>query len=99
MAKPTGSKKLYKRMRASGVRKRVARTLAELPKLGADGKRAPKPSRQAVKRLTDVVAELERHAKRGDRAASGRKAARTRAKKASRRSNAARKAAKARASH
>jgi hypothetical protein len=97
MAKVKGSKKLYKRMRAGGVRKRVARELADLPRLGADGKRTPKPTRQAVERLQAVLSEIEHHARRGERKAAARKAARTRRAGAKRRSQSARKAAKSRA--
>jgi hypothetical protein len=97
MAKVKGSKKVYKRLRDSGVRKRVARELSALPRLGADGKQAPKPARLAVERLQAAVKELEGHAGRGDRKAAARKAARTRRKNEQRRSTAARKAAKTRA--
>jgi hypothetical protein len=97
MAKVKGDKKLYKRMRASGLRKRAARDLAHLPRIGSDGKRAPKAARQAIEQLRTVVAELESHASRGERKAAARKAARTRKRDEARRSSSARKAAKTRA--
>ena len=97
MAKKTGNKKLYNRMRASGVRKRVARELSALPGIGSDGKRAPKPIRDALGQLESVVGELQKHAGRGERKAAARKAARTRRQKSAKRSTAARKGAKTRA--
>jgi hypothetical protein len=96
MANTKGNKKLYKRMRASGVRKRVARELSALPGIGSDGKRAPKAVRDALGQLESVVGELQKHAGRGDRKAAARKAARTRRQKSAKRSSAARKGAKAR---
>jgi hypothetical protein len=97
MAKRKGDNKLYQRLRASGVRKRVARELSELPLIGSAGKRAPQGARRAMERLQSVVSELQGHAGRGDRKAAARKAARTRSKKAEGRRSAARKAAKTRA--
>jgi hypothetical protein len=97
MAKIKGSKKLYKRLRESGVRKRVARELSTLPRLGADGKQPPKPARRAVERLQAAVEELESHTGRSDRKAAARKAARTRRRNQERRSDAGRKAARSRA--
>jgi hypothetical protein len=97
MAKTKGNKKLYKRMRASGVRKRAARELAALPAIGSAGKRTPKPIRDAVGQLESVVGELRKHAGRGERKAAARKAARTRKAKSAKRSSAGRKGAKARA--
>jgi hypothetical protein len=97
MAKKTGNKKLYNRMRASDVRKRVARELSALPGIGSDGKRTPKPIRDAFGQLESVVGELRKHAGRGERKAAARKAARTRRQKSTKRSTAARKGAKARA--
>ncbi len=83
-------------MRASGVRKKVARELSALPGIGSAGKRAPKPVRDALGQLESVVGELQKHAGRGDRKAAARKAARTRRQKTAKRSSAARKGAKAR---
>ena len=96
MAKTTQDKKLYKRMRASGVRKKTARQLSELPG-HVSGGRAPKPLRDAVDRLEAAVVELKDHSRRGDRKAAARKAARTRRAKAKSRSGAARKGARRRA--
>jgi hypothetical protein len=97
VAKRKIDKKLYQRIRASGVRKRVARELSQLPVIGSGGKRPRKATRRAVERLQGVVAELQGHAGRGDRKATARKAARTRAKKAEGRRASARKGAKTRA--
>ncbi len=96
MAKNQSSKKLYKRMREHGLRKRVARQVAGLPGQVSGGKRAPKPMRDAVNRLESAVSELRDHARRGDRKASARKAARTRKANARSRSSAARKGARKR---
>jgi hypothetical protein len=96
MAK-TRDKKLYSRMRDSGVRKKVARQLTELPAHSKNGKRAPKPLREAVERLEATVTELQGHIGRGDRKTAARKAARTRGAKAGTRSASARKGARRRA--
>ena len=97
MAKTKQSKKLYSRMRASGVRKKIARQLSELPGHASRGKKTPKPLREAVDRLEAAVAELQGHSAKGKRKAAGRKAARTRRAKADSRSRAARRGARKRA--
>ena len=97
MAKVKGSKKLYGQMRASGIRKKVAKELATLPEIASHGKRTPKAVREAVGQLDEVVSELQKHTRRGDQKAAGRKAARTRGAKAARRSRAAKRAARSRA--
>ena len=97
MANTKANKKIYKRMRASGVRKKIARELSALPGIGSDGKRAPKPIRDALGHLESVVGELQKHVGRGERKAAARKAARTRRQKSAKRSTAARKGAKTRA--
>ena len=96
MAK-TKNKKLYSQMRASGVRKKLARQLTELTSHSKNGKRAPKPLRDAVDRLDATVTELRGHIRRGDRKTAARKAARTRGAKAGKRSASARKGARGRA--
>jgi hypothetical protein len=95
MAK-SSEKKLYSRMRANGIRKKVARDLSELSTHSKNGKRAPKPLRETVDRLEDTVSELRDHVRRGERKTAGRKAARTRQAKARKRSGSARKGARAR---
>ena len=96
MAKAKLDKKLYGRMRDSGVRKKVARRLAELPTHVGRGKRASKPMREAVDQLEARVSELRKHVSRGDRRASARKAARTRSAKNQKRRAAGRKGARRR---
>ena len=97
MAKVKRDEDLYTRMRESGVRKKVARSLSELPTHAQDGKQAPKALRDAVDRLEATVSELRGHTERGDRQASARKAARTRRANAQSRSASARKGARTRA--
>jgi hypothetical protein len=97
MAKTKQEKNLYGRLRASGVRKKVAKSLTELPTHANAGRKAPKPMREAVERLEATVDTLRQHVSRGDRKAAGRKAARTRGAKANRRKAAARRGAKKRA--
>ncbi|MBA2630932.1 MAG: hypothetical protein H0U84_07915 [Thermoleophilaceae bacterium] len=96
MAKATLDKELYSRMRDSGVRKKIARQLAELPEQVKGGKQAPKPLRDAIERLEATVSELRGHTSRGDRGAAARKAARTRSANAQKRSASARKGARSR---
>jgi hypothetical protein len=89
---------LFDRLRKSGLRKRVARTVASASHT-AD-RRAPKPARRALKDLRSLVGELE-HRLSGSpadgRKAGAAKAARTRRAKAAKRSQAAKKAARTRA--
>jgi len=76
VAKKRADKELYERMRASGVRKKVARQLAELPRHVTSDSRAPKPVRDAIERLQAVVDELRGHAGLGEDSAPSRKPAR-----------------------
>jgi hypothetical protein len=96
MGKTKQEKKLYDRMRASGIRKKVARQLADLPTQVSGKRSATKPLRSAVDQLDATVSELREHVRRGDRKAAGRKAARTRQGKRERRVASARKAARSR---
>ena len=88
---------LYKRVRDSGVRKRVARTIAEAA--GKADSRTPKALNDAAKSLRSIAAELEDRAKGGPakRKVAAQKAARTRRAKSAQRSRAAKKGAKTRA--
>ena len=90
-------RELYKRVRDSGVRKRVARTVAEAA--GQADSRTPKALNDAAKSLRSVAAELEDRARGGPakRKRSAQKAVRTRRAKAAERSRAATKGAKTRA--
>lgn len=88
---------LYKKVRSSGVRKRVARTVAEAA--GKADSRTPKALNDAAKNLRSIAAELEDRAKGGPakRKTTAQKAARTRKAKSAQRSQAAKKAARTRA--
>ena len=98
MAAKSQADALFERLRANGLRKRVARDLSEA--LGAAS--GSRPSKAAQARITDlrrVVADLEDRAKGGPekRKAAAKKAAATRRRKARKRSEAAKKGAKTRA--
>ena len=97
MAKAKSNKKLYTRLRANGVRKKVAKQLTDLPRQAKRGKSAIAPLREAVDRLEGTVLELRNHVDRADRKTAGRKAARTRRANAKKRSAAAKKGARKRA--
>jgi hypothetical protein len=89
---------LFERLRANGIRKRVARDLSEA--LSSAG--GSRPSKAAQARITDLrklVSDLEDRAKGGPakRRAAAKKAAATRKRKANQRSQAAKKAARTRA--
>ena len=96
MAKSKQDTKLYRRLRGSGVRKKMARRLTALPSHAKDGKQPPRALRDALARLEASVSELRDHVGRADRKAAGRKAAKTRRAKAARRSASARKASRGR---
>jgi hypothetical protein len=89
---------LFERLRANGLRKRVARDLSEA--LGAaTGSRPSKAAQGRITELRKLVADLEDRAKGGPakRQAAAKKAAATRKRKANERSAAAKKAAQTRA--
>jgi hypothetical protein len=97
MAK-TQADALFDRLRANGLRKRVAKELSEA--LGsAQGSRASKAATARIAELQKVVADLEDRAKGGPakRQAAAKKAAATRKRDAAKRSAAAKKAAQTRA--
>jgi hypothetical protein len=96
MAKTKQQKKHYNRMRASGIRKKVARQLTDLSTQVRGKKQAKKPLRDAVSQLEATVTELRTHIGHSDRKAAGRKAARTRRAKTQKRAASARKGARAR---
>ncbi len=97
MAKTKRDQDLFDRLRSNGVRKRVADTIAKGANTGS--KKAPKPARDAVANLRDLVGELQDRVEGGPakRKAAAKKAARTRKAKASKRSASAKKAARTRA--
>jgi len=96
MAKTKRDQDLFDRLRSTGVRKRVANVIAERSAKGS--RKAPKPAREAVANLRNLVGELEDRVQGGPakRKAAAKKAARTRKAKAARRSAAAKKAARSR---
>jgi hypothetical protein len=89
-------KELYEAVRAKGVRKRVARTVAEAA--GKADAKTPQALKEAAKNLRAVAADLEDRATGGPakRKRAAQKGARTRQAKARQRSAAAKKAAKTR---
>jgi hypothetical protein len=95
---PKGDRDLFHKLRANGVRKKTAGTLADA--FSRVDKGPPgKAGRKAVNDLKAVVSELEDRAKGGPakRQAAAKKAAATRKRKANQRSAAAKKAARTRA--
>ena len=96
MAKTKRDQDLFARLRSNGVRKRVAHVIAEGTAKGS--RKAPKPAREAVAGLRDLVGELEDRVQGGParRKSAAKKAARTRKAKAAKRSASAKKAARAR---
>jgi hypothetical protein len=97
MAKKSRQDEIFEMLRARGLRKRVARTIAEAT--GKTSSRTPKVLRDAASELRSLASELEDRATGGPakRQAAAKKAANTRKRKATARSNAAKKAAKTRA--
>ena len=89
---------LFERLRANGLRKRVARDLSQALS-GASGSGPGKAATSRIGELRKLVSDLEDRAKGGPakRRAAAKKAAATRKRKANRRSEAAKKAAKTRA--
>jgi hypothetical protein len=90
---------LFDLLRGRGLRKRVARTIAELDGSGRKaGSRGEKLARKAAEDLTAAAEDIrKRILGDGDRTAAGRKAAATRKRNAARRSAAAKKGARTRA--
>jgi hypothetical protein len=89
---------LFERLRSGGLRKRVAKNVAD----GLHTARGSKPSRtvaSAIDELKALTAEIEDRAKGGParRSAAAKKAAATRKRNATKRSTAAKKAARTRA--
>src|SRR4051812_42171111 len=89
---------LFERLRANGLRKRVAKELSQALS-SAGNTRASKAATARIGDLQKLVAELEDRAKGGPakREAAAKKAAATRKRKAAERSAAAKKAAQTRA--
>ena len=92
-----GDKKLYSKLRKQGIRKKSARVAAKTAgKLDGKG-RVPKVLADTIKELHGALDHLDGRVEAHERKAAGRKAARTRQRKAQKRSDAARKAARKRA--
>ena len=98
MAKKTMDRDLFDTLRSRGLRKRVAKTVAQAAGEARDGK-MPKVVRDTVTDLRSLLDELEDKARGGParRSQAGKKAARTRQRKATQRSQAAKRAARTRA--
>ena len=90
---------LFEVLRGRGLRKRVARTIAELDGGGRKaGSRGEKLARKAAEDLTAAAEDIRKRLLGGtDRSAAGRKSAATRKRKAAKRSVAAKNGARTRA--
>ena len=97
MAKKSKQDELFEMLRARGLRKRVARTIADAADKG--GSAAPKSVQKSVADLRALAADLEDRVSGGPgkRKAAAQKAAATRKRAAAKRSTAAKKAATTRA--
>jgi hypothetical protein len=98
MAK-TARDDLFDRLRTGGLRKKVAKSVADGLHTGRGGRATPKAVNTAVDQLKALTAEIEDRASGGPakRKAAARKAAATRKRNAAKRSNAAKKGARTRA--
>jgi hypothetical protein len=96
MAKTKSDKELYGRLRDSGIRKRVAKRVAEA--LPARGQKKPARANRLADELSAAAEAIRERAGGGSRKRSNaaKKAARTRKAKAAKRSGSAKKAARAR---
>jgi hypothetical protein len=96
MAKKSARDDLIDRLRMSGLRKDVARRVADL---GGNSRKPPKAVRGVLDSLKAVGAEIEDRATGGSskRKAAAKKAAATRKRNATKRSTAAKKGARTRA--
>lgn len=97
MAKAKSDKKLHDNLRASGVRKKVAKQVSEaLPKSGSS---KAQPARQTAAKLSSAVDEIKDRVSGGPtkRSEAAKKGARTRNAKAAKRSAASKQGARTRA--
>lgn len=83
-------------LRASGLRKKVAKTMASSSRSKSKGK-AARAVDESLRRLRGATTVLERRAEEARRSEAGKKAARTRKRNAAKRSTSAKKGAKTRA--
>ena len=88
-------KDLVDTLRASGLRKKVAKALADSAD-SATGKNAPEALRRSAVRLRSAASMLERRAEKSRRSDAAQKAARTRQRNAAKRSAAAKRGARTR---
>jgi hypothetical protein len=90
---------LFERLRMGGLRKKVAKTVADGVHGTRRGRAAPKAVKGVLAELKSLTAEIEDRATRGParRKAAAKKAAATRKRNAAKRSTAAKKAARTRA--
>ena len=97
MARKSRQEELFEMLRARGLRKRVARSLADAT--GRANRNTPKGVKKVANDLRALATEIEDRATGGPakRQAAAKKAAATRKRKASQRSTAAKKAARTRA--
>ncbi|MEA2467430.1 MAG: hypothetical protein QOJ57_1556 [Thermoleophilaceae bacterium] len=97
MARKSRQDELFEMLRARGLRKRVARSIAEAS--GRTQRRTPKGVKKATADLRGLAREIEDRVTGGPakRKAAAKKAAATRKRNATKRSTAAKKAAKTRA--
>jgi uncharacterized sporulation protein YeaH/YhbH (DUF444 family) len=97
MARKSRQDEIFERLRAKGLRKRVARTVAEAS--GRTSRNTPKGVKKVASDLRALASEIEDRATGGPakRKAAAKKAANTRKRNANKRSAAAKKAAKTRA--
>jgi len=87
---------LLQTLRASGLRKKVARSLTSSASRSSSNK-PPKVVGETVKMLREAASALEDRSGASGRSEAAKKAARTRKRKANKRSTAAKKAARTRA--
>jgi hypothetical protein len=99
MAKKSARDDLIDRLRGSGLRRKVAESVADGLERVRPGRKPPQGVRGVIDNLKSLTAELEDRATGGPgrRRAAAKKAAATRKRNASKRSQAAKKAARTRA--
>ena len=99
MAKKNANQDLVDRLRVSGLRRKVAETVAAGVSAARPGRKPPKRVDRVIAELKSVTAEIEDRVKGGPakRKAAAKKAAATRKRNAAKRSTAAKKGARTRA--
>jgi hypothetical protein len=90
-----GDPDLMRTLRGTGLRKKIARSLAETAET-SNPKKDPELVARAVESLRTAASELERRVTRSSQSEAAQKAARTRKRNAAQRRASARKAAKTR---